>query len=204
MRGRFRPFESSYFSIVPFTGIGWTAIFLVRHGTASCVCCVCLCSCCTCFVPPRRRLVRPLLLSLLSSKLRPGGVLNVATDVEEYAEHVVAVMSSVTSPSGQGLRSSSLMEEEEGLDHDNQKHARDAQHQLQLEHVTMMVKPPRQARTEAGRDRAEACWEGGEVVERPSWRPLTKYEAKAREAGRHVRDFRYRLVQQLPQAPSPG
>lgn len=36
-------------------------------------------------------------------------------------------------------------------------------------------------------------WEGGEEVNRPDWRPLTKYEEKAREAGRRVRDFSYRL-----------
>lgn len=42
-------------------------------------------------------------------------------------------------------------------------------------------------------DEVSARWEGGETAERPSWRPLTIYEEKAREAGRRVRDFSYRL-----------
>lgn len=39
-------------------------------------------------------------------------------------------------------------------------------------------------------------WRGGETSERPAWRPLTDYERKAREAGRRVRDFRYRLAEE--------
>lgn len=41
----------------------------------------------------RRRLIRPFLLALLSKKLRIGGVLHVATDVEVYADHVSKVLS---------------------------------------------------------------------------------------------------------------
>ena len=35
-----------------------------------------------------RRIIRPHTLDLLSARLRPGGFLHVATDVDEYAEHV--------------------------------------------------------------------------------------------------------------------
>lgn len=38
-----------------------------------------------------------------------------------------------------------------------------------------------------------AGWEGGRV-ERPTWRPVTKYEAKAEAEGRAVIDVRYRLT----------
>lgn len=40
----------------------------------------------------RRRLIRPFVLALLSKKLRIGGVLHVATDVEVYADHVSKVL----------------------------------------------------------------------------------------------------------------
>ena len=40
-----------------------------------------------------RRVVRPYTLSLLSNKLENGGILRIATDVEEYAEHVKASIS---------------------------------------------------------------------------------------------------------------
>lgn len=42
-------------------------------------------------------------------------------------------------------------------------------------------------------DNPEVRWDGGEENQRPAWRPLTKYEEKAREAGRIVRDFSYQL-----------
>lgn len=39
-----------------------------------------------------RRIVRPHTLDLLAARLRPGGCLHVATDVDEYAEHVRGVL----------------------------------------------------------------------------------------------------------------
>jgi tRNA (guanine-N7-)-methyltransferase len=41
----------------------------------------------------KRRLVQPEFAALLASRLAPGGVLHVATDWQEYAEHVLAVLS---------------------------------------------------------------------------------------------------------------
>ena len=41
-----------------------------------------------------RRIIRPHTLDLLSERLRPGGCLHVATDVDEYAEHVRNVVAS--------------------------------------------------------------------------------------------------------------
>ena len=41
-----------------------------------------------------RRIIRPHTLDLLAARLRPGGVLHVATDVDEYAEHVRNVVAS--------------------------------------------------------------------------------------------------------------
>ena len=41
-----------------------------------------------------RRIIRPHTLDLLSARLRPGGFLHVATDVDEYAEHVRNVVAS--------------------------------------------------------------------------------------------------------------
>ena len=37
---------------------------------------------------------RPLLASLLASRLKAGGKLHIATDVDTYAQHVAAVMES--------------------------------------------------------------------------------------------------------------
>lgn len=39
----------------------------------------------------RRRLVRPLLLELLAHRMVPGGLVRLATDVEDYAAHIQAV-----------------------------------------------------------------------------------------------------------------
>lgn len=40
----------------------------------------------------KRRLIQPELIALLCSKLEPGGYIHAATDWEEYAEHILAVM----------------------------------------------------------------------------------------------------------------
>jgi tRNA (guanine-N7-)-methyltransferase len=40
----------------------------------------------------KRRLLQPPFASLAASRLAPGGVLHVATDWQEYAEHVLAVL----------------------------------------------------------------------------------------------------------------
>lgn len=40
----------------------------------------------------RKRLVRPLLLELLEARQRPGSLLRVATDIEDYAHHAQAVL----------------------------------------------------------------------------------------------------------------
>lgn len=101
-------------------------------------------------MPRRRRLVRPFVVSLLSRKLRAGGSLHVATDVDVYADHVSRVLSAATPPG-----------------------------------------PPSTIAAATGR---RLGWEGGRTSERPPWRPVTNYEMKAREAGRPVRDFCYRLV----------
>ncbi len=41
----------------------------------------------------KRRLIQPALVSLICGKLAPGGYIHAATDWEEYAEHILAVMS---------------------------------------------------------------------------------------------------------------
>jgi tRNA (guanine-N7-)-methyltransferase len=40
----------------------------------------------------KRRLVQPAFVALLASRLRPGGLLHLATDWENYAEHMVEVL----------------------------------------------------------------------------------------------------------------
>ena len=41
----------------------------------------------------KRRLIQPELVALLCEKLKPGGYLHAATDWQEYAEHILAVLS---------------------------------------------------------------------------------------------------------------
>lgn len=41
----------------------------------------------------KRRLIQPPLVALLSSRLKPGGLLHVATDWQDYAEQILAVLS---------------------------------------------------------------------------------------------------------------
>ena len=43
----------------------------------------------------KRRIVQPAFAQLLHRKLKPGGIFHMATDWENYAEHMMAVMSSV-------------------------------------------------------------------------------------------------------------
>lgn len=40
----------------------------------------------------KRRLIQPELVALLCNKLKPGGYLHAATDWQEYAEHILAVL----------------------------------------------------------------------------------------------------------------
>lgn len=80
-----------------------------------------------------RRLVRPALVAEWADRLRPGGVLHIATDIADYAEHVEAVMA------------------------------------------------------------AEPSFVGG-VVERPHWRPLTRFEARGLAEGRTSIDLWYERV----------
>lgn len=177
------------------------------------------------FVPPScgpsRRLVRPLLLSLLSSKLRAGGALHVATDVQAYAEHTVGVMETLETPENTLISSSSssswspppATEPVRGEGKEHRVESYDGGNFLRENHPTRETDdsgaPERsQRRQEQEEDKKidhagaglasdvaffPARWVGGEVQERPPWRPLTRYEEKAREAGRRVRDFSYRL-----------
>jgi tRNA (guanine-N7-)-methyltransferase len=41
----------------------------------------------------KRRLIQPALVRLLAERIKPGGYLHVATDWEEYAEHILATLS---------------------------------------------------------------------------------------------------------------
>jgi tRNA (guanine-N7-)-methyltransferase len=40
----------------------------------------------------KRRLVQPELVSLMADRLQPGGRLHIATDWEDYAQHMLAVL----------------------------------------------------------------------------------------------------------------
>ena len=44
----------------------------------------------------KRRLIQPELVALLCEKLKPGGYLHAATDWQEYAEHILGVLSAET------------------------------------------------------------------------------------------------------------
>lgn len=44
---------------------------------------------------PQRRIVRPLLIDLLTEAIRPNGLILMATDVAEYRDHIVSVFESV-------------------------------------------------------------------------------------------------------------
>jgi|AP45_3_1055517.scaffolds.fasta_scaffold18730_2 tRNA (guanine-N7-)-methyltransferase len=85
-----------------------------------------------------RRLIRPMLLDLLEKRLTPGSLMHIATDVRDYASHVVEVFS-------------------------------------ERERWTSLAAP------------------GEELVERPEWRPMTKYEEKGLEEGRSIHDLCYRF-----------
>lgn len=191
----------------------------------------------------RRRLVRPLLLSLLSSKLWPGGLLHVATDVEVYAEHTARVVAQQNSRSPkppafteeketQGTLSGSIPSrqpptaagvgagaagavaagsvaagEEQRLGSLEERTNRRVEQVSDAKSVGGARGAQRQQAGGEGQSSSRTSWEevsvrwkGGETAQRPSSRPLTKYEEKAREAGRRVRDFKYRL--ELPPAAS--
>lgn len=85
-----------------------------------------------------RRLVRPSLMGLLARHARPGAELWMATDIEDYAEHM---------------------------------------------RQTGDAAPAWHRR-----------WDGLGFAPRPTWRPVTRYEQKALDAGRAIHDLRYGLV----------
>lgn len=176
-----------------------------------------------------RRLVRPLLLSLLSSKLRPGGLLHVATDVEVYAEHTARVvkeqnsrfrspkqrafteeeetqsaLSGSTPPQPPTAAAAAGKGEERPGNLDERKNRRVERIPRAQPVGDACGSRSQKARDEgqggssrASREEVSVRWEGGETTQRPSSRPLTKYEERAREAGRHVWDFRYRYRYRL-------
>lgn len=199
----------------------------------------------------RRRLVRPLLLSLLSSKIRPGGLLHVATDVEVYAEHTARVVAGqnsrsptprdfteekeaqsplsrsfpsrqpptaatattaattrTTTVAGAIVAAGSVTAGEgERLGNPEDRKKRRAEQVFGANPVADACGPQRQQAGSEGQSSSRPSseelsvhWKGGETAQRPPSRPLTKYEEKAREAGRRVRDFKYRL--ELPPAAS--
>ena len=80
----------------------------------------------------KRRLFQPSAVALMASRLRPGGTLHAATDVDDYAEQMVAVLGAEPT-----LR-------------------------------PVLLHGPR-----------------------PTWRPVTKFEAAGAAAGRHSHDFVY-------------
>ncbi|CAM9130283.1 unnamed protein product [Scytosiphon promiscuus] len=192
-----------------------------------------LSACCIFFPDPfpqdrdaGRRLVRPLLLSLLSSKLRAGGMLHVATDVEAYAEHTVRVMNtmgapenllkpsspspSISIPSWSPPPAVELAQKEERNKAEVESREENISRRagrlpLENDASDSPVRSPQQEQQEGVKgdndsghplDKIFARWLGGELQERPPSRPLTRYEEKAREAGRRVRDFTYRLESQ--------
>ena len=81
----------------------------------------------------KRRIVQPEYATLLATLVRPGGFWHLATDIADYAEQMLEVLS------------------------------------------------------------ASPEWSGG-VIERPSYRPITKYESIAIEAGRPITDLLYTRV----------
>ena len=86
----------------------------------------------------KRRLVQPDTMALIASRLVSGGVVHLATDWEDYAEHMREVC--------------------------------DAEPALRNQYP-------------------ESGW-----APRPSWRPVTKFESRAQEEGRVVRDLLYERV----------
>jgi tRNA (guanine-N7-)-methyltransferase len=87
----------------------------------------------------KRRLVQPSLVSVVASRLVPGGTLHLATDWEHYAEHMREVCAA-------------------------EPHLRNLHPE-------------------------QPGW-----APRPPWRPLTKFESRAEEAGRVSRDLIYGRV----------
>lgn len=88
----------------------------------------------------KRRLVQPEFVSLVASRLAPGGTLHLATDWEEYAEQMMTVCS------GEPLLRNVYADEPEG-------------------------------------------W-----APRPDWRPVTKFENRARDEGRISHDLMFAKV----------
>lgn len=154
---------------------------------------------------PHRRLVRPLLLSLLSRKLRVGGTLHIATDVEEYGNHVLRVMAEASPPlslADTAAGDTAVSEAATTAAATEQARTRE-DGGLEAVELDIAAEPLEKRGVVSDTDRGHPgcgevtvlCWEGGEEHARPEWRPSTKYESKAREAGRRVRDFSYRLIE---------
>ncbi|WP_246154564.1 tRNA (guanosine(46)-N7)-methyltransferase TrmB [Saccharopolyspora hirsuta] len=88
----------------------------------------------------KRRLVQPESVALIASRLKPGGVLHLATDWENYAEQMMEVCS--------------------------------GESQLRNRYAD----------------------EPGGWAPRPEWRPVTKFENRAHEEGREIRDLIFERI----------
>ncbi|CAM9468450.1 unnamed protein product [Discosporangium mesarthrocarpum] len=172
--------------------------------------------CCLFFPDPfprekdaEKRLVRPLLMSLLSKKLVAGGTVHIATDVHEYARHTISTLLQRGGAEGEPEAALEKGEpravgvnfcEEAGLEDCTLLSRADDNQESVWPHAQVAQGQGRgQGWIEGGLGTQGPVrgwvWEGGEVGERPLWRPMTRYERLGINAGRPVWEFEYRLLE---------
>lgn len=107
----------------------------------------------------KRRIIRPELVALMRERLRPGGMLHCATDWADYAEQMLQVLSADPG----------------------------------LVNAAAAIANPASAGPGAGADTGAAGVDDDDdapgFTPRPDWRPVTKFERRALEAGREVFDL---------------
>lgn len=159
-----------------------------------------------------RRIVRDSTLALLAQRVRAGGRMWIATDVEEYAEHVRGLLAD-ESCAKSGRRVAWGVVDEHRHAAGERRSAEGEGSRREAEEVEELGEEREGEGIEGGLEKevGKECWEGrGSVgdeerrMERERARkepdgfgeyarPVTKYEAKAREDGRPVWEFLLRL-----------
>ena len=123
----------------------------------------------------KRRLIQQQFVELLASRIKPGGYLHLATDWHNYAEQMLLVLN-----------------RQAGLENTSTQHVR-------LETFTradviadMTAEGPKAVKNEFAPTLADIEGEHPGYAERPSYRPITKFENRGIRLGHGVWDLVYR------------
>jgi tRNA (guanine-N7-)-methyltransferase len=123
----------------------------------------------------KRRLIQKQFVELLASRIKPGGYLHLATDWHNYAEQMLLVLN-----------------RQAGLENTSTQHVRLETYTQADVTVDMTANGAKAVKNEFAPTLADLEGEHPGYAERPSYRPITKFEKRGIRLGHGVWDLVYR------------